>query len=176
MRRFDAALADLLRARISRFGVTDQTPMRLLFCVVRRDESAEGAPEATRATLVLAERGEMPVSDALVRALLQSRGELIHQRMPTPDLAKRVAAQRDSGRTGGTSPATLVSEVDAALNSLEVVTTTEQARLCLIRAADFWLAPLRRDRSLNDPQGQPFSLFIAWLYYRHRKAAVNAGY
>jgi hypothetical protein len=76
------------------------------------------------------ERREMSVSDALVLALLKSPTGQIRLRMPTDDLANRMEAQR----ADGTVPKTLAAEVDAALNSLEIV-AMEQARLCLIRAA-----------------------------------------
>jgi hypothetical protein len=54
--------------------------------------------------------------------------------MPIDRVAAEVDKLRRPSPESGTAPATLASEVDAALSSLRIV-ALEQARLCLIRAA-----------------------------------------
>lgn len=81
------------------------------------------------------ESPELPLSDRLVATILRSSNGLLYGRMQIERLAAEVAKLRRTLSDDGTTP-TLVSELDAALSLLEVA-VVEQARLYLIRAAQF---------------------------------------
>jgi hypothetical protein len=99
---------------------------------------------------------EIPLSDRLVSTMLKSRNGRLYERMPIDRVAAEVEKLRRPSSESGTAPATLASELDAALSSLKIV-ALEQARLCLIRAAQ-----------LREPQAELHPRHILW-------AALEAG-